>query len=138
MKIISPLLIAGISLAAAGAVVYPTERERICRPGYAQSHRLPLVDYIRMRDEAFRRAGIPTSKQCTKEEYANDHDVWCYALDHISPLSLGGSNDLDNIQIQPKSEAKAKDLIENRAHQDYCSGRIDLPTAQGYFTRTRK
>lgn len=136
MKLAGFLLLGGASLAVA-IILHPTERERICRPGYAQSQRFHFEDYARMRDAAFQRAGIPVSKQCTTEEYVNDYDAGCYVVDHIIPLEIGGSNDLANIQIQPKSEAKSKDLIENRARKDYCAGRIGLSTAQGYFTRTR-
>ena len=35
-----------------------------------------------------------------------------YELDHIIPLCLCGSNDRSNLQLQPWSEARRKDAVE--------------------------
>src|SRR5260221_8290282 len=90
------LALAG-AVALSGAVVYPSERDRICTPGHSASLRLPYEDYVRTRDQAFARAGITVNRQCHRGTPANS----CYILDHIVPLELEGANALENLQVQP-------------------------------------
>lgn len=96
----------------------------ICRPGYAREHRLPPDAYYRMAHAAYERAGIPWSERHT------------HTVDHVVPLCLGGSNDLDNIQIQTTEAARAKDAIEWRACRQVCAGEISLDEARRWFGRS--
>jgi hypothetical protein len=61
------------------------------------------------------------------------HDRATYRVDHLVPVSLGGSNDVTNLWPQPATGAGGagvKDALETRLHQLVCSGSLPLPTAQ--------
>ncbi len=104
---------------------------QICQPGHAKSLRLPYEAYRTMRDIAFNRAGIPTSKQCHKDDPRPD----CVILDHILPLELciEHCNDQSNLQVQSRAAAAAKDIEENRVTKEFCRGEITLDEAQSRF-----
>ena len=54
-------------------------------------------------------------------------------IDHIVPLELGGSNDVDNLFPEPgsgKASYHVKDELENRLHDPVCSGAMSLRAAQ--------
>jgi hypothetical protein len=55
-------------------------------------------------------------------------------VDHLISLELGGSNSIKNLwpqsyRTQPWN-AHVKDTLENELHDEVCSGRLDLKTAQ--------
>lgn len=54
-------------------------------------------------------------------------------VDHRISLELGGSNEEDNLMIQPYDgpcNAHDKDKLENRLHRLLCAGEIQINTAQ--------
>jgi hypothetical protein len=54
-------------------------------------------------------------------------------IDHIVALEIGGSNSIANLFPEPGSGPNnyhVKDLVENRAHDMVCAGRISLHDAQ--------
>ncbi len=57
-----------------------------------------------------------------------------YEIDHLISLELGGSNSLRNLwpqsYITKPWNAHVKDALENRLHQEICSGKTDLAQAQ--------
>jgi hypothetical protein len=59
-----------------------------------------------------------------------------YEIDHLIPLSIGGSDDDQNLWPQPRrmveSEwtAERKDELEMRLHNFVCSGQIEITLAQ--------
>ena len=59
-----------------------------------------------------------------------------YEIDHLVPLCLGGSDDLENLwpqprhSIEPKWNAEAKDRLEKRLCSLVCAGLLDLGDAQ--------
>jgi hypothetical protein len=132
--------LATVMLGCAAAVAYPTERDRICHPGYAASLRLHGAAYDQMRDKAFAAAGIPVALQCHKHDPRPD----CRILDHIIPLELirpskaSHANDPENLQVQPRAEAEAKDAVEDETRRLYCSGRITIEDADARFSRSRR
>lgn len=102
--------------------VFDVTKDDVCTPGYAKKVRaVPKL----LRDRAFEEYGINFERR----EY--------YQLDHLIPLSLGGSNSVRNLWPQPKDaspwNAGAKDRLEAHLHKLVCIGRIDLGTAQHAF-----
>ncbi len=112
------------------------DRSVICERGHSKTLRLPRDPYYHLRDAAFARAGIPTSMQCHRDDPRSE----CYILDHIVPLELctaaDDCNRLDNIQIQTKADAEAKDRIENEERTRFCRGELSREQAISRFTRS--
>jgi hypothetical protein len=68
-----------------------------------------------------------------REVFKRDHVKYVrntYRIDHVEPLCLGGSNSLDNLQIQTIAESFEKDKLERSLCRDVCAGRIELGAAQ--------
>ena len=93
----------------------------VCVPGYSRSHRMPESE-----SQAIKRSMLPP-----------DGRMGDYELDHIVPICLGGSNDRNNLQLQPWSEARAKDDLEVAACRAVCQGRLPLAEARTWFTDWR-
>ena len=94
-------------------------REAMCTPGYSRGVRYVPADVHR---QVFREYGlidVPTRD---------------YEVDHLIPLSIGGSNDIANLWPQSRRthpwNAGAKDALEARLHELVCFGNLDLRTAQ--------
>ena len=94
-------------------------KDDICVPGYSSKVR-----------------NVP---QSVKEQAYSDYGITHrakgqYEIDHLISLELGGSNSLRNLWPQSYLtkpwNAHVKDALENRLHQEICSGKIDLKQAQ--------
>lgn len=68
----------------------------------------------------FVKAGVPHDSQHRP----------LYVVDHIVSLELGGTDTVDNMQLQTKAEGHAKDLIENFLAGCVCRGETPLAVAQ--------
>jgi 5-methylcytosine-specific restriction endonuclease McrA len=84
------------------------ERSRKFRPGYYKTHVAQYSHYSRMRRAQKLSAGGSYSVSDIRKMYANQKGkcYWCskklngqYHIDHVIPLSRGGSNDISNIVI---------------------------------------
>lgn len=102
-----------------GGVFDDVTLQDICTPGYSKKVRaVPKA----LRDQAYKSYGI-TSYQPGE-----------YQLDHLIPLSLGGSNSIQNLWPQSNNtspwNARTKDALDQRLRKLVCSGQVDLKTAQ--------
>lgn len=106
-----------------GAYYSKLTRAVICSPGFRTSS---------IRD-------VPESEKFAVEgEYglAARHYGRTLEIDHIISLELGGSNDRANLYPEEAAFASGapgfhvKDQLENRAHEEVCSGQISLRSAQ--------
>jgi hypothetical protein len=99
--------------------VFDVTLQDICTPGYSKKVRAVTKA---LRDQAYKSYGI-TSYQPGE-----------YQLDHLIPLSIGGSNSILNLWPQSNNtspwNARTKDALEQRLRKLVCSGQVDLETAQ--------
>jgi len=97
----------------------PVTRADICVPGYTKK---------------VRNVPLDVKRQVYAEYGIQSHKPGDYEVDHLISLELGGSNSLKN--LWPESyrtrpwNAHVKDALENELHDEVCSGRLDLATAQ--------
>jgi hypothetical protein len=100
-----------------GAVL-PVTAAEVCQLGYAKS-----VRHVDGR-----------TKAKVYREYGIERTSGYYEIDHLISLSLGGSNDIENLWPQNyESEpwnAEVKDRLEDRLHSLVCGGAITLQEAQ--------
>ena len=91
----------------------------VCVPGYAKKVRsVPAW----LKRQAYAEYGITGYK-------TGDYEV-----DHLIPLSLGGSNSIRNLWPQSTKTSPwnsyVKDALERKLHKLVCGGQLDLKTAQ--------
>jgi hypothetical protein len=91
----------------------------VCVPGYAKKVRaVPAW----LKRQAYAEYGITQYK-------TGDYEV-----DHLIPLSLGGSNSIRNLWPQSTKTSPwnsyVKDALERELHKLVCAGQLDLKTAQ--------
>jgi hypothetical protein len=93
--------------------------EDVCVPGYAKKVRaVPAW----LKRQAYAEYGI------------TDYKTGDYEVDHLIPLSLGGSNSIRNLWRQSTKTSPwnsyVKDALERKLHKLVCAGQLDLKTAQ--------
>ena len=101
-----------------GAIFADVTKDEICTSGYSKTVRnVPVAE----KDDVYAEYGITS------------HQPGEYEVDHFISLELGGSNDIANLWPEPASPKPGfheKDLVENFLHDQVCSGKISLSTAQ--------
>ena len=99
--------------------VFDVTVEDICVPGYARKVRKVTSALKR---QAYACYGITRWK-------TGDYEV-----DHLIPLSIGGSNSIKNLWPQSTKTSPwnsyMKDALERRLHNLVCAGKLDIKTAQ--------
>jgi hypothetical protein len=96
-------------------------RDVLCAKGFTTRNvrNVPAVE----KREVYARYGIACGRACGKQ----------YEVDHLIPLTIGGSNDVTNLWPQSyrgEWSAHVKDRLENRLRHLVCSGMIELEKAQ--------
>lgn len=111
--ILRALVVAAVMLNP--AVTQQTIGTTVCVVGWSGSvrHVTPAV-----RRAAFTRAGI------VRADWAK------FELDHLVPLSLGGSNSLANLRPVPLAIAQQQDGLERGLHSSVCAHRVSLAEAR--------
>ena len=105
-------------VATPGAVFDDVTASDICEFHYTQGVRQPRFN---TKVSSFANYGISI------------HDRDIYQVDHLVPISLGGSNAEENIWPQPHDEkagAAQKDLLERQLRGLVCSNKLTLTEAQ--------
>ena len=99
--------------------VFDVTIQDICTPGYSKKVRAVTA---KLKRQAYAEYGITSWK-------SGD-----YEIDHLIPLSLGGSNSIKNLWPQSTKtslwNSYVKDALERRLHKLVCAGEVDLKTAQ--------
>lgn len=90
----------------------------ICVPGYTKTVRPPVSVTEPQKLESMKFYGFNDSPSN-------------YEFDHLIPLEIGGApDDMRNLWPQSHSSSYDKDAFENYLHDQICSGKMDLKTAQ--------
>lgn len=91
----------------------------VCTPDYAKHAR---------------NVSIEEKEQIYQEYGIAYHAPRSYEVDHLIPLEIGGSNRKSNLWPQPYTthpwNAHVKDKLENELHDEVCSGKLSMHTAQ--------
>jgi hypothetical protein len=98
----------------------------VCVPGYAKKVRaVPAW----LKRQAYAEYGI------------TEYKTGDYEVDHLVPLSLGGSNSIRNLWPQSTKTSPwnsfVKDALERKLHRLVCTGQLDLKTAQREIASNR-
>ena len=97
---------------------YATKR-KVCRPGYSSA--------VRHVTDATKRAVYAAYGMTRRFNGANGE------VDHLVSLELGGSNARANLfpeAARPRPGSHEKDRLENRLHDEVCTGKLKLRRAQ--------
>jgi hypothetical protein len=99
--------------------VFDVTAQDVCVPGYAKKVRaVPAW----LKRKAYAEYGV------------SEYKTGDYEVDHLIPLSLGGSNSIRNLWPQSTQTSPwnsyVKDALERKLHRLVCAGELDLKTAQ--------
>jgi hypothetical protein len=130
---VAALLAAGLTFAAARALILPTHTpgvryfkvtqktiaSTVCVPGWTKTIR-PSASYT----NALKK------QQLAAWHYADQNPIH-YEEDHLISLEIGGApRAKNNLWPEPRSQAKKSDPRENAWHKKLCNGTLTLKQAQ--------
>lgn len=98
--------------------VLTSSKPKVCTAGYAQT--------VRNVTSTTRR------KVIERYDYS---PIGEFEIDHLVPLSLGGSNDVTNLWPEPAPAFRVKDRLEFATWRAVCDGRLKLRDVQRQFAR---
>lgn len=111
-------------------------------PGGARSMDVEVVCSTRTSEV---RAVTGTMKEAVRRRYGLTHkrDRWCEGeeaceIDHLIPLAIGGSNEIENLwpqRFEGDWNAHHKDRLETELRKRVCHGRLDIREAQTMIAR---
>lgn len=105
-----------------------------CTPGAVFTDATPEVICVSGYTKTVRNVSAKLKKEVYGEYGLDSHqELGTYEVDHLIPLELGGNNDIANLFPEaaiPIPGFQEKDLVENYLHQEVCSGRVLLDSAQ--------
>jgi hypothetical protein len=96
----------------------------------------PAITVAQVCAPGFAAKAVPVPSTRARAVFAAYKIAWsghsAYQLDHLVPVSLGGSNATTNLWPQPHAAAASlhKDQLENRLHALVCTGHLKLASAQ--------
>jgi hypothetical protein len=104
------------------AVTQSTIGRTICQSGWTRTVRPP-------------ESVTEKEKAASMAAYGDAGPMGAYEYDHFIALELGGAvNDSRNLWPEPGGSPNPKDAVENRLHEEVCSGEMTLATAQRAIT----
>jgi hypothetical protein len=101
-----------------GKIIPGVTRQDVCQSGYAKKVRSDLTK---------------TKKQMIYRNYNVPYDTSKYQIDHLVPISIGGSNDVENLWPQPivhNAGYLEKQQVAQWLHEKVCNGSIQIEEAQ--------
>ena len=103
-----------------------------CTPGAVMTVDLPTICYT---STDTRRHVNRALRITVYREYGVSYPqgAGMYEVDHLIPLELGGSNDINNLWLEaaePRPGFHEKDQVENYLHAQVCKGAMTLQEAQ--------
>jgi len=111
-----------------GAIFEKAKLDEICVSGYTKTVRNVSVS---LKKKIYKAYGI-----------SYPQPFGTYEMDHLIPLSIGGSNDPANLfpeSVKSSDQSdigfKQKDVVENYLHREVCNGHIDIRAAQTAIAR---
>ena len=111
-------------------VIYPN---RTMTPGDVMSINITEICVSGYSDSI--RDVSQATKDAVYREYllSPEQPEGAFEIDHLIPLSIGGSNDIKNLwpqPVDPRPGYKEKDRLETYYHKQVCDGKMDLEEAQ--------
>lgn len=103
----------------------------VCTPGKVSDETLEQV--CTLRTATLRHVTMATKKAVLRAYDVKHHDAGEIEIDHLVPLTIGGTNDQENLWPQfaePEPGYRSKDRLEVRLHSLVCSGKLSLKEAQ--------
>ena len=116
------VLIAHTPGATNPAITQATAASTICKPRYANKIKSQISN--RTRTKVFSEYAIAKNQRSG------------YAIGHLVPTDLGGTNALTNlwpIPLKGTATPQREAVVDAAVHQSMCAGFISLATAQGQF-----